>query len=69
MSFISFLGKYAGRSASEWAQRAAEWAAQGGHNSNVRDCCYNAAKAALGNGATWDAIKKYAEKLIHSLIG
>ena len=69
MSFFSFLGNYAGRSASEWAQRAGEWAAQAGHNSNVRDCCYNAAHAALGNDATMEAIKTYAENLIHSLIG
>ena len=69
MSFFSFLGNYAGRSASEWARCAGEWAAQGGHSSNVRECCYNAAKAALGNNASWDAIKKYAENLIRSLIG
>ncbi len=69
MSFLSFLGNYAGRSASEWEKLASEWAAQGGHSSNVIDCCYNAARATLGNDASWDAIKKCAENMIHSLIG
>lgn len=66
MSILSFLGNFAGRSEKEWTKMAAKWAAQGGHGSNVRDCCYNAAKAALGNSASWDAIRNYAEALIRT---
>lgn len=67
MSIISFLGNYAGRTASEWIRMAGEWAAKGNAN-RVRDCAYNAAKAALGNNASWDAIRNYAEALIRSLL-
>lgn len=67
-SVLSFLGNYAGRSASEWTQKAVEWAAQpGSHFGNISDCAYNAAKAALGSDAPWSQINSYAQAIIHSL--
>lgn len=67
MSIISFLGNHAGKSAAEWTKNAVEWSVKGGHGSNVIDCCYNAARAALGNGATGDAIRTYATELIRNI--
>lgn len=67
-SVISFLGNYAGRSKSEWIQKAVAWAADGNHASNVRECCYNAAKAALGNNASWADIESFAQSLIKSIL-
>ena len=67
MSILSFFGHWAGRTASEWIRMAQDFAAHGGNYSNIRDCCYNAARAALGN-VPWDQIVNYAENLLRSII-
>ena len=61
------FGYFAGYTASQWTQKAAQWAASG-KASSVRDCCYNAAKAAFGTNAPWAQIQSYAEGLLRTFL-